>query len=232
MINRILHILFPETCPACSQTASDHRTAPICADCWNTISRYAGTVCRICGTPLPSDSGRVCGSCIKDAPVFTSARSFGIYEGPLRKAIGLLKYHGIKRLAGPLSDIIMSIDMPEADAVMAVPLHVNRLRERGYNQSALMAKRIARHMNISFEADCLIKVRDTLPQVGLHFHERMKNIKGAFTVRDSRPVRGKDVILVDDVVTTGSTIRECARILKQAGAANIYAVSLAHGINY
>lgn len=181
--------------------------------------------------PLPADSARVCGACMKDMPSFTFARSFGVYEGALRSAIGLLKYHGIKRLAAPLSDIIISIDMPGADMVIPVPLHANRLRQRGYNQSALLAKGISNYLNAAFSPESLVKVRDTLPQVGLRYHERIRNMKGAFTIREKKPVTGKNIILVDDVVTTGSTIRECARILKQAGAGRIYAISLAHGIN-
>ncbi len=115
--------------------------------------------------------------------------------------------------------------------MVPVPLHHNRLRYREFNQSALISKYIAVEMKSNLILDCLVKVRDTLPQVGLRYKARVKNIKGAFKVRNKDAIKDRKIILVDDVVTTGATIRECSGTLKEAGAGEIYVISLAHGMS-
>ena len=230
MFNKFLNILFPETCPVCQHPAEDHKTAPICSDCWQTVSPYEGPMCRRCGKPLVSDVSTTCGECLEDEPAFSYARSFGLYEGVLKKAISLLKFYGIKRLSKPLSDIIFHIEMPRVDAVIPVPLHEKRLRQREFNQSALLAKYLAESLGIAVLLNCLVKVRDTMPQVGLNSGHRRKNIKRAFDIKQRELIEGKNIMLVDDVVTTGATVRECSRILKKAGARNIYVITLAHGM--
>lgn len=229
MLNNFLNILFPETCPVCKNAATDHETAPICSDCWQAVSPYKGPMCQRCGKPLVSDVSTICGECLEDGPAFSCARSFGLYEGVLKKAISLLKFYGIKRLSKPLSDIILHIEMPRVDAVLPVPLHEKRLRQREYNQSALITKYLAKSLGIEVLLNCLVKIRDTAPQVGLSSKDRRKNIKGAFDIKQRELIKGKNIMLVDDVVTTGATVRECSRVLKKAGAENIYVITLAHG---
>jgi ComF family protein len=230
MLNSFLNILFPETCPVCKNPAKDHRTAPICIDCWRTLSPYEGPMCRRCGTPLISDVSTICGECLAHEPAFSYARSFGLYEGVLKRAISLLKFYGIKRLSRPLSDVMLKMKIPEADVVIPVPLHEKRLRKREFNQSALIAKYLASSMGLRVMLNSLVKVRDTMPQVGLSSQARKKNIKGAFAVENDSLITGKDIVLVDDVVTTGATVRECSKVLKKAGARNIYVITLAHGM--
>ena len=179
--------------------------------------------------PLDSDSSITCGECIKDQPAFRSVRTFGLYKGPLRKAINLLKYHGMKRLSKPLSGMLLRMEIPRGDAVLPVPLYRDRLRQREFNQSALLAKYAAKNTRTSLIVDCLVKVKDTKPQVGLSSRERRRNIRNAFGVEKKELIKGKDILLVDDVITTGATVRECSRVLKEAGAANIYVMALAHG---
>jgi ComF family protein len=230
MINSLLNILFPETCPVCHGPAKNHSIAPFCANCWQTVSPYEGPACLRCGKPLVSDASITCGECLQDEPAFTSARSFGLYEGALKKAINLLKYHNVKRLSKPLSDIITPVKIPAVDTVVPVPLYEKRLRQREYNQSALLAKYLAESLGVSVLLNCLVKIRDTAPQVGLRSKDRRKNIKNAFAVTQREQIEGKNIMLVDDVVTTGATIRECSRVLKKAGADNIYVIALAHGM--
>lgn len=129
-------MLFPETCLFCQGLAKDHSIAPICLHCWQTVSAYEGPVCQRCGQPLVSDSSMTCRECLQDEPAFAFARSFGLYEGALKKAINLLKYHNVKRLSKPLSDIISPFKIPAVDAVIPVPLYKKRLRQKEYNQSA------------------------------------------------------------------------------------------------
>ena len=222
-------MLFPETCPVCHETSSDHTIAPICTGCWNSIQPYEGPKCDKCGIPLDSDSSITCGECIKDEPVYRSVRTFGLYKGPLRKAINLLKYHNMKRLSKPLSGLILGMEMPRANAVIPVPLYKDRLRQREFNQSALLAKYAAKETGTSLLFDCLVKVKDTMPQVGLSSRERRRNIRNAFKIQNKEVIERKDILLIDDVITTGATVRECSRVLKKAGAGDIHVMALAHG---
>ncbi len=191
-----------------------------------------------CGKPLVSDASIKCVDCIEDEPLFEYARSFGLYEGVLRKAVNLLKYNGIKRLAMPLSDVIPLNRMPRVDAVIPVPLYKKRFRQREFNQSAVlaryMAKRIGRREGATYGfpllLENLVKVRDTKPQVGLSAKERAVNIKNAFEVKNNDLIANKNILLVDDVLTTGATVRECSRVLKKAGAGDVYVITLAHGV--
>jgi ComF family protein len=231
MINAVLNILFPETCPVCLKKSQDHATAPICSDCWMTMEPYTGPMCQRCGRPLVSDSASICGGCLESEPAFEYARSFGLYEGALRKAINHLKYYGKRRLAGPLADMMIRMQLPQADAVIPVPLYRSRHRGREFNQSALVSRQLAGHLKAELIINSLTKTRDTVPQVGLRYKERIINVRNAFRVEDGRKISGKKIILVDDVVTTGSTIRECAKVLKKGGASHVYAVSLAHGVS-
>ena len=221
-------MLFPETCPVCHETSSDHTIAPICTGCWDSIQPYEGPKCNKCGIPLNSDSSITCGECIKDEPAYKSVRTFGLYKGPLRKAINLLKYHNMKRLSKPLSEKILRMEIPQVDAVIPIPLYKDRLRQREFNQSALLAKYTAKDTGASLLVDCLVKVKDTMPQVGLSSRERRQNIRNAFGVEKKELIKGKNILLMDDVITTGATVRECSRVLKKAGAGNIYVMALAH----
>ena len=222
-------MLFPETCPICHETSSDHTTAPICTGCWDSIQPYEGPKCGKCGLPLDSDSSITCGECIKDEPAYKSVRTFGLYKGPLRKAINLFKYHNMKRLSKPLSAMILRIEIPQVDAVIPIPLYKDRLRQREFNQSALLAKYTAKSTGTSLLVDCLVKVKDTMPQVGLSSRERRRNIRNAFGVEKKELIKGKVILLMDDVITTGATVRECSKVLKKAGAVNIYVMALAQG---
>ena len=195
------------------------------------IRQYKGPICSKCGAPLVSEVSIICGECIKEEPAFEYARSFGLYNDPLRKGINLLKYHGKKRLSRPLSELLIKAGIPDADAIIPVPLYHKRLRKREFNQSALISKYLAEEMKSRLLLDCLVKVRDTLPQVGLRYKARVNNIKGAFKVSNSYLIKDMKIILVDDVVTTGATIRECSRTLKKARAGEIYVISLAHGMS-
>ncbi len=113
--------------------------------------------------------------------------------------------------------------------VIPVPLYKYRLRQREFNQSALLAKYTAKNTVTSLLVNCLVKVKDTMPQVGLSSRERRRNIRNAFGIEKKELIKGKDILLVDDVITTGATVRECSRTLKKAGAGDIYVIALAHG---
>jgi competence protein ComFC len=125
---------------------------------------------------------------------------------------------------------LLHIKIPDVDVVLPVPLYKKRLREREFNQSALIAKYSAERLGSILVLDSLVKIRDTKPQVGLSSNERRKNMKNAFRIQNREAVEGRDILLIDDVSTTGATIRECSRVLKKAGADNIHVLTLAHGM--
>jgi ComF family protein len=228
MFSSFLRIFFPESCPVCGKDSDEHKTAPICSLCWQTISPYTGSVCRICGRPLASGVSTECGDCLKNRPAFSWARSFGLYEGTLKEAINYFKYYGITRLSRPLSEMLLSMEIPSADAIIPVPLYKKRLRSREFNQSALLVRSLSKGTGIPALFNSLVKTRDTGPQVGLYARDRKKNIRNAFGIVNDKDIQGKDIVLVDDVFTTGATVRECSQLLKKRGAKNIYVVLLAH----
>ncbi|UCD35795.1 MAG: ComF family protein [Nitrospiraceae bacterium] len=229
VFDRLLNILFPESCPICGSPTDAHETAPICNQCWQSLRPYNGPACGTCGRPLFSNAAVLCGICMKEAPAFSSARAFGLYEGTLRKAINLFKYHRIRRLSRPLTRLVLGGEIPSVRIVLPVPLHKRRLREREFNQSALLAKGIAKKISADLAVDCLVRTRDTLPQVGLRSGERRRNIKNAFAASSRTSITGRSVLLVDDVITTGSTVQECSDVLKKAGAREVHVLALARG---
>lgn len=228
MINKLLRVLFPESCPVCKKPSADHSTAPICLDCWQGISQYQGPICQKCGKPLVSNISVTCGDCLADKPAFKWVRSFGIYDGTLKKAINLFKYYGIKRLSKPLSEFMFKMKIPAVDVVVPVPLSKKKLKQREFNHAALLAKYISIYLGTRVTLDCLVKVKETMPQVGLSAKERGKNVRNAFLAKNNEFIKGKNILLVDDVLTTGATIRECSKSLKSAGAGEIYAITLAY----
>ncbi len=189
---------------------------------------YKGPKCQKCSKPLASEVSITCRVCIEDAPAFEGVRGFGIYDGTLKEAINLLKYYRIKRLSKPLSELMFKTGIPNADVIIPVPLFERKLRQREFNQSALLAKHLADYTGITLVIDCLLKVRNTLPQVKLSAKERKKNIRNAFRISNKKLIQKKNIMLVDDVFTTGATVRECSKLLKRAGAGGIHVVTLAH----
>jgi ComF family protein len=147
-----------------------------------------------------------------------------MYSGTLREAIVLLKFQSVKRLSRPLGLLLSGLELPSVDCIVPVPLSAGGLRERGFNQSLLVARHLSRASGIPLETGVLYKKKDTPPQVGLSRNARLQNLKGAFSTR--KPIEGT-VLLVDDVITTGTTITECTKTLLKGGAREAYAVSLA-----
>ncbi|MEW6569560.1 MAG: ComF family protein [Nitrospirota bacterium] len=162
---------------------------------------------------------------MKSPPPFSRAMSYGLYEGSLAEAINQLKFGGIRRLSRYLGDLLLSMDLPEMDAIVPVPLNVKKLRKRGFNQSLLIARRIAKKKEIALLMDVLSKKKETQPQTDLPAKERLVNLKGAFEIRGN--VRGLKLFLVDDVMTTGTTVRECSMQLMRAGAKEVVVLILA-----
>lgn len=159
---------------------------------------------------------------------FDSAACFGFYEGTLRTLIHLFKYSGMKPLAEPLGVLLDRVLPPELefDAVVPVPLHWRKKWSRGFNQAELLARHVARQRHIPV-LNALRRKRSTATQAGLANAGRRRNVAGAFTERSARAIRGKRILLIDDVMTTGATANACAGVLKRCGAKSVSLLTLA-----
>lgn len=221
----LLSLLFPSICPICGNRSESIELSPLCIGCWAGIERYSGPSCCVCAKPLISEYAQVCGDCVSDPPPFSSVIIYGIYSDSLATAINLMKFSGIKRLSRPLARLLIELDIPDADVIIPVPMTKRSLLKRGFNQSLLIAKEVSIKKGIPLDIDSLQKAKETLPQVGLGAEERVKNIKNAFSVKGD--LKGKRVLLVDDVMTTGATMRECSKTLLKAGAVEVKGLVLA-----
>jgi ComF family protein len=175
--------------------------------------------------PFSSQYSNVCGQCLKKSPPFSKAIIYGLYEGVLAEAINQLKFNGLKRLSKPLGKLLLSLDLPAMDGVVPIPLDIKRIRERGFNQSLLIARVISKMMKVPLLMDILLKKRATHPQIGLSAKERLSNLKNSFEVKGN--IKGLRLLLVDDVMTTGATVTECSKVLMKAGAKEVNVLALA-----
>lgn len=194
--------------------------------CWQSIEQYTGPSCRVCGVHLASEHADRCLHCLEEPPAFVKAISFTHYEGIIASAIHHFKFLGIRRLSGPLSAFLLFYDTSDIDAVVPVPLSPSGLKIRGFNQALLLSHHLARQKKIPLLMDALIKTVDTPPQVGLSAKERKTNVRRAFACT-RKNVAGLNVLLIDDVMTTGATVDACSRQLVMAGAKSVSVLTLA-----
>ena len=191
--------------------------------------------CPRCCLPVTSGEAHLCSRCLRERLSFEAHRSYGIYEGTLKEAIHRFKYQGERQLVKVFGDLLYPLfqtafhDHP-VDLIAPVPLHIKRLRERGFNQSLLLARALSKRTGIPYYGRLLKKIKHTPVQTELRGRERRKNVKGAFRAEDIEIIGGKTIVLVDDVYTTGATINECARTLLKAGAARVSAITLARAL--
>jgi ComF family protein len=236
IVRGLIDLVFPPLCAFCGTSLIEDNTGEICPGCLRDIRFISPPICPTCGLPFPLEmgEGHLCGQCLGRQWHFGSARALGVYEGPIREAIHLLKYNGRSFLAKPLVGLLDRgypfIEYGSYDLLVPVPLHPKRLRERGFNQALIVGRAIGRRTGIACEGFLLKKIRWSLPQINLSTKEREKNVKGSFTVADPGAVRGKRVLLIDDVMTTGSTVNECAGELLKAGAVGVDVFTLARAV--
>jgi ComF family protein len=200
-----------------------------CEECQRKVEFLLPPLCPLCGYPSTSYD-RLCRRCLESTPAIDGIRSVAFFEGPLRQAVHGFKYRGLHSLAVPLASLMSACwrraPLP-ADAVVPVPLHRRRLRERGYNQAELLARALGAEVGMPVRKDWLIRTRATSPQVDLDASERRANVAGAFQCPDSSAVAGRQVLLIDDVCTTGATLESCSLPLRRAGAQSVWAFTLA-----
>lgn len=203
----------------------------LCDDCLAQIPRVLPPLCVCCGRALPPDeTAMLCARC-QDQPLqITQIRTAVYFEGVVRKAVHRFKYNGLTALSEPLGELMASywIEHPvPVDVVVPVPLHIARLRERGYNQATLLARELAARVNLIVDDRLLKRQRATAPQVELNARQRMENVRDAFRCVSKSAIDGKRVLLIDDVCTTGSTLEACAVALRAGGAHVVRALTLA-----
>jgi len=227
-------LIFPSFCHLCKSALEDPGERIVCGPCLGRLAAYGGPVCARCGRVVQDAGGaHDCARCLADPPAFTRHRSCGIYGGPLKDVILLFKYRRFAPLGRPLARFMDGALGPDgalwegAEGFVPVPLHPSRRRERGFNQSRVLARELSRRRGLDLVEGALVKVRNAPPQAGLRAAERERNVVRAYAVRRPDRVRGRTLILVDDVTTTGATLRECARVLKSAGAKEVRAITLA-----
>jgi len=231
-------LIFPESggCPLCGRQGTPDQICRFCLQVWADLAK--GLVpCAKCGRFHSGEEGeKICWECREGEPRYIMARAVAPYEGPVREAVHYFKFCGKRELAYPFGELMAALIVQlfpfrTFSAVVPVPLHTNRLRERGYNQAALLAGVIARFLKIPLQEEALLRVRETPSQTSLSRQEREANVKKAFSAgKDALQLKGKRVLLVDDVYTTGATVKECCQVLTSAGIGEVYVIALAAGI--
>jgi ComF family protein len=240
MLRAVFSVLFPSDCRLCDTPLTDISRVPVCPECVSAIEPVREPQCELCGDRLASAQllrgDGCCQNCHAFPPHFDRATSFGEYEAELRELIHLLKYDAVTPVAPTLGKMLASSVeelLPECrdevPLLVPVPLHKGKRHERGFNQSEVIARAALRHLpkEVGFGAGVLVRQRATLSQVGLPREQRMENMRDAFRVAERRAVRDRVVIVVDDVMTTGATLSECALVLKKAGARKVLAATVA-----
>ncbi len=257
----IIDALFPSKCVNCGELLADrHQNEAACACAWggkslrNTVllffchecgrqlKQVSSPICSCCGEAFVSRRGRdrICGRCTNDPPAFDAARALFAYEEPLVSIIHRFKYSRATHLSRPLGKMLFAayksyFSGSGIDLIVPVPLHPNKLRERGFNQASRLACRWQRwtakenngNCGFHFDDSVLARKKDTRSQTGLSREDRQKNMRSAFTVTCGEAVFDKKILVVDDVMTTGATASACARELKKAGAKKVFILTLA-----
>jgi ComF family protein len=240
----LFSVLFPSDCRICHLPLTNISTLPVCGACLEQITPLDGILCSICGEKLFSghvagDGAPLCGICRRAAPQFRRAVSYGAYAGPLRDMVHLLKYHQIKSAAGflgrLLSQTTAKMELPDSLVVVPVPLWNGKRRTRGFNQAEVIAKELLKNFHLSrrgaasiqLDTTSLVRRRETASQTGLTRHQRRANVRGAFAMVRPQAVQGRTILLVDDVMTTGTTAAECSRVLLRAGAKEVFVATVA-----
>ena len=228
LCNALLDLIFPPRCAGCGQSGNLW-----CSACQADVRMIPDPVCSHCGRPLENlRDDDLCRQCRHFPLEIDGIRSAVMFEGPLRQAIHHLKYSGRTSLAEPLGAFLSAkwqADPLPADTIVPVPLHASRVRERGYNQSLLLAEQLSRASGLVLNESMLTRVRATAPQVTLNAAERKLNVRDAFQAPGDA-ARDRRVLLVDDVCTTGATLESCSLALRRAGAASVWAMTLARAM--
>ena len=224
-----LNILFPIKCVSCAKEGDW-----LCENCFAKIKFLDDHVCGVCEKMITPD-GRTCQNCKKKSPLSGLIVATSYKNNLIAHLVHLYKYRFVSDLHKELGEILakalQKTDVPLPDIIVPVPLHYRRLRWRGFNQSLLLARYLSANLLPQFEIplkECIARNRYTPPQMKIkNYHSRQQNLADAFSITELKEVKNKTVLLVDDIATTGSTIFECAKVLRKAGAKEVFAIVIA-----
>jgi competence protein ComFC len=223
---KLVDFFFPRRCVGCGEMGHF-----LCAGCQQKLPRLLQPFCKKCGKP--ESSGGLCPACWGQEAAIDGIRSVFRFEGVVRQAIHELKYRNLKAISGCLAMLMANYlkdNQVHGEVLVPIPLHLRRLRERGYNQSSLLARELGKLIVLPVIDDSLRRLKDSLPQARTTtVEERRRNVAKAFACRDDK-LSGRGVILIDDVCTSGATLEACAKALKVAGAVSVWGLTLAREI--
>lgn len=237
----LLRFLVPSACAICDDRLGIGSRSVVCGGCWGGIRMLAPPFCPRCGRPFwgrgdAHPPSHLCQACRTRPPQYLLARSAVLYErdDPLREILLLFKHgrrialggHLGRLMAGRAADLL---GHPTVDAIVPVPLHRGRERERGFNQAGILANALGRHLRRPVLRNTVRRIRPTPPQAGKP-RERARNVRGAFGVLSPETIEGRSILLIDDVLTTGATVNECAKIMMKAGARAVLVYTLARAL--
>lgn len=238
----LLNLIYPLSCQNCGRPIKESKGYSLCDDCLKLIKLISPPYCYRCGKPFSGEvdfeEKAICADCFTKKHPYYFIRSVAYYQGALREGVHLLKYQKQVKLVQPLGNLLVSyltnndfIRIREIDLVVPVPLFKEDYLKRGFNQSSLLAKYIADYFSLSFSEDLLIKDKMNLSQVGLSKTERKNNVRKVYTLNAPFSLEGlSNILLIDDIFTTGATIDACCRELRKTGIEELYVLTLARGV--
>ena len=236
----VASVLFPSGCRICEALLTRADRLPVCDACLKSFRELPGEICERCGQPWAEGADvdgdeSVCRECRERGFAFDAARSFGIYDGALARAIVLMKYERIEPLGAWFAKRLIEAERklpPElaADLIVPVPLHRTRQKERGFNQVDLFGRPLARKLGLPYRPVLLKRERARPEKHLLHFEERWEAVRGAFVIREGGRVDNLRILLLDDVMTSGATLDACSRALREAGAKSVAGLTIARAV--
>ncbi|HEX4209528.1 MAG TPA: ComF family protein [Candidatus Binataceae bacterium] len=242
MLRYLINFIYPPRCAACDCRLPLDGRRRVCPICIGRLEPLPEPLCAVCGVPIASAAGGEgwCGRCTESPPHFSRARAVARYRAGTDEDAQMLpalirrhKYGLDQSLTHALAECLgnpLPVEGNDYDLIMPVPLHRARLRWRGFNQAVLLGQVIARQLKCPLDSSSLVRVRETDAQTGKDMRERRKNIRDAFSIRRPARIANRRVLLVDDVMTTGATVDECARTLLAAGARRVDVLTLARAL--
>ena len=226
IINFFLDLLFPKKCIVCDEIFEfKNRDRCLCDDCKNLFEIINSRRCKKCSRPI--DSGNFCNLCSSKNNIFDLNYAFFVYDGIIPEMIHKFKFKNHPAVGIGLGKIMaenldLNLINKKFDFIIPVPIHKKRMRERGFNQAEIMAREISKKISVPVRTDILFRIKNTKPQWHLNSHERENNLKNAFA---AKKINHKNIILLDDIFTTGSTINKCSEVLKKSGADYIFSLT-------
>ena len=234
LLENILNYLFPIYCCNCQNLLSSDGL--VCHECWAKLRFISEPICIKCGTPfelnIVEHSDAFCPQCIAKTPKYNSARSIMVYDDVSRKIIHNFKYYDKTQLAKHFAKIALSnyAKISENEVIIPVPMHRLKRLFRLYNPAQILAQQIAKQTRIPCKNNILVKIKWSKPQSKLSRRQRIRNLRGSFAINNAQQIQGKKILLVDDVITTGTTSEICAALLKKAGASEVNILSIARTV--